>query len=104
MMSKLLQNIPIFPGINEFVFTNLKIRVQKMKLKDKLCFEMFDEIALQPHVEYKKYEDTLFGVENGLILDHAFMVFMIKGILTNWKQVIAFDFCKGTTNSDIIQC
>ena len=101
-MSRLLQNIPIFPGINEFVFTNLKICVEKMKLKDKLCCVMFDEIALQPHVEYKKYEDAFIGVENGLILDHA-LVFMVKGIVTNWKQVVAFDFCKGTTKSDVIQ-
>ena len=56
---------------------------------------MFDEIALLPHVEYKKHEDVLLGMENGVIVDHA-LVFIVKGILTNWKQSVAYTFCKGT--------
>ena len=59
---------------------------------------MFDEIALLPHVEYRKHEDELLGMENGVIMDHA-LVFLVKGILSNWKQVVAYKFCKGTVTA-----
>lgn len=56
-----------------------KKSVNKMTCKEKVCFLMFDEVSLQPHVEYQKHEDAIVGVENGNIVDHA-LVFMVKAI------------------------
>lgn len=34
--------------------------------------------------------------------DHA-LVFMIRGVVKNWKQAVAFTFCEGTTRSRVLK-
>ena len=69
-----------------------------MTTKEKVCFLMFNNVALQPHVEYRKHEDEIVGLATNKIIDHA-LVFMVKGIVSNWKQVVAYTFCTGTTTT-----
>ena len=96
-ISRMVRKIPAHEGLNHFVLDNLKKSVQKMETKDKTCCLIFDEVSILPSIEYDKDEDCLLGLKNNKIVDHA-LVFMIKGILTNWKQVIYYTFCTGTTD------
>lgn len=76
-----------------------------MKVNQKLCVLLFDEIALTPHLDYNRRGDKITGfVDNGektmkKIADHA-LVFMIKGIFYNYKQAVAYSFCAGSTPKD----
>ena len=69
-----------------------------MKLKDKLCSLIFDEMALIPGIDYDERNDKLVGIGNTIIFDHV-LVFMLKAVVGHWKQAIVYAFCKATTKS-----
>lgn len=76
-----------------------------MKLHEKICSLVFDEMALQPGLQYNHKLDLVEGFEDygsserkSSFADHA-LVFMLRGIFKNWKQPVAFTFCKGTTQT-----
>uniref|UniRef100_A0AAR5Q909 THAP-type domain-containing protein n=1 Tax=Dendroctonus ponderosae TaxID=77166 RepID=A0AAR5Q909_DENPD len=102
---KVLQHIPFHTGINNRLFQHLKVRVSKLTLLDRHCVLMFDEIALQPGLQYNYILDCVDGfVDLGgadrrpKFADHA-LVFLLKGIRKQWKQPICFTFCEGTTQT-----
>ena len=101
-VKRTLHNIPVRAGINEFLLTNLKRSVDRMKRQDRLCTLLFDEMSILPHLEYNEFDDKLTGLENGEMVDHAF-VCMIKGITKKWKQPILYTFCKGSMKSVNLQ-
>lgn len=98
-LSRLLSRAAIKAGINENIFENLKKRVKKMKEDEKLCNLLFDEIAIAPHFDYDKKRDVVLGSDKSgkKIANHA-LVFMIRGIIKNYKQPIAYSFCAGSTD------
>ena len=55
-------------------------------------------MALTPHFDYNRRTDKINGLikEQKKIADHA-LVFMIRGVLKNYKQPIAYSFCSKTT-------
>lgn len=71
---------------------------------DKYCILIFDEISLDPLTNYNSKLDQIIDFEddgeirNPIFADHA-LVFMVKGILRNWKQPLAFTFCHATTKT-----
>ncbi|KAI5641152.1 transposase protein domain-containing protein [Phthorimaea operculella] len=101
-LSKMITTAAIKPGMNTNIFKQLKKKASKMSAHEKLCILMFDEVALTPHFDYSKRRDTVVGfVDNGRqtkkeIADHA-LVFMMRGILKNYKQPVAYSFCSKTT-------
>lgn len=104
-LSRLICRAGIKPGINKKIFAQLKKRVETMTEDEKLCTLLFDEIAISPNFEYNRRKDLINGfVTNGderkkKIADHA-LVFMLRGVIKNYKQPIAFTFCSGTTPTD----
>ncbi|KAJ8914634.1 hypothetical protein NQ315_015372 [Exocentrus adspersus] len=90
-LRKLLRQIPLSPGISQVVFNGLASKVRKMTNGEKLC--MFDEMAIQPHLDYDLNKDSVVGFEKGTknIADHA-TVFMIRGIFKKWKQPVGYMF------------
>ncbi|KAI4470647.1 thap domain-containing protein 9 [Holotrichia oblita] len=94
-------------GINEQLFTTLKASIKKMKPIDRHCALMFDEVSLSPQLHYNQQADQIDGfVDNGKtraleFADHA-LVFMVRGIVKQWKQAIAFTFCEGGTNAALL--
>lgn len=101
-LTRLLHNVPVESGLNKFLLDNLKESVKHFKKNEKLCTLIFDEIALMPSVNYDTHTDTLIGLENGEICDHA-LVFMLRGVTRKWKQTVCYKFCKGTTQAVIIK-
>ncbi|XP_025831294.1 uncharacterized protein LOC108735562 [Agrilus planipennis] len=87
--------------MNDHIFEHLRTTVSKLKNPDKFCVLMFDEISLQPALQYSKqldfvegFVDLGGGFRKNRFADHA-VVFMIKGIRSGWKQpVFFFDFVK----------
>ncbi|KAH1021784.1 hypothetical protein HUJ04_011269 [Dendroctonus ponderosae] len=97
----LLQNIPFRAGINKAIFDSLEKAVAKMKTRqERMCILLFDEMAIQANLAYKRYNDKIIGLEDygdekrAVLSDHA-NVFMLRGIYRQWKQPIAFTFSKG---------
>lgn len=104
-LSRMIALADIRAGVNTKLFNVMLKKVQNLKSDDKLCVLLFDEIALNPHFEYNRRKDTISGfVTNGQIkqnkiADHA-LVFMIRGVLRNYKQPVAYTFCSGSTKKE----
>ncbi|CAG4929970.1 unnamed protein product [Parnassius apollo] len=76
-------------------------------MKKKLCSVLFDEVALTPHLTYDESQDEIIGFKDFgnerefKLCDHA-LVFMLKGVCSNWRQPIAYYFCEGTTAAAVV--
>lgn len=101
-LTKLLSMANIQPGINSNIFSQMKIQAEKMKPAEKLCILLFDEMALKSNLTYNERLDKVIGfVDNGEettkeFADHA-QVFMIRGLVKNYKQPIGFTFSASAT-------
>jgi hypothetical protein len=99
------KHIPFDSGINLQLFEKLKIRVQKMDSKNKICKLIFDEVALSTNLTYSRSTDKIIGYEdlgslgrNKNLANHA-LVFMVQGLCSGWKQPISYYFVKDTVKS-----
>ncbi|CAG9829804.1 unnamed protein product [Diabrotica balteata] len=96
-LTNLLQNIPFATGINETIMASLKNSTKGMSVKEKYCSILFDEISIDPGLQYNKKEGAIYGFEDygdyeynrPIIADKA-LVFMARGIFKKWKQPIAY--------------
>lgn len=110
-LRRLLQKIPIHAGINHVIFSHLSYQQSLMRnVDDKLCILMWDEISLQPHLQYDKTNDKIVGFKDWghkrtqRIANHA-LVFILKGIKTGWKIPLSYKFCKSATKTaQLIRC
>lgn len=99
---KLVQKSNIGPGVNKNVFSQMRKRAASMKLEEKLCVLMFDEVSLKAQISYNERKDKLTGfVDNGMnrkpeFADHA-QVFMVRGLYQNYKQPVAYTFAASAT-------
>lgn len=101
-LTRLLQKANLKPGINETIFRQLKNKAEKMKSTEKLCILLFDEISIKPGLTYNERNDVVKGfvtdgeITQKVFADHA-QVYMIRGLLKNYKQAIAYTFSSGAT-------
>jgi hypothetical protein len=63
-LTNLLNKVPFRPGINIHILNTLKKQVEKLPEIDRTCALLFDEISLQPFLQYNKKYDALDGFEN----------------------------------------
>uniref|UniRef100_A0A1Y1NHP2 THAP-type domain-containing protein n=1 Tax=Photinus pyralis TaxID=7054 RepID=A0A1Y1NHP2_PHOPY len=105
----LLHKVPFKAGVNVHIFDHLKLTAEKMDPRNRYCIIIFDEIALEPSIQYNTGADSFDGFQdNGtestkvpIIADKG-MVFMARGIFKKWKQPLSFYFNKGGMKSDMI--
>ncbi|KXZ75664.1 Transposable element P transposase-like Protein [Tribolium castaneum] len=101
-----LGKVSIRPGISNHMIEVLSRRVGPNE-KDRICVLIFDEIQIQPHLDYLPHEDRVIGFEDdgttrtGEVADHV-AVFMIRGVYRRWKQPVAFAFCKSAMKASNI--
>lgn len=81
-----------------------------MSEKEKVCILIWDEVSIQPQVTYDTRRDIICGFEDwgnnrtNKIADHA-LVFMLRGLHTDWKMPVSYNFCSKTTNApQLIRC
>lgn len=102
-LSNMLAFIPINTGIDPTLMKVLKENVKNLKPKYRFCSILFDEISLNAGLQYNSNEGTIYGFEENSsgrtqqFADHS-LVFMVRGIVKNFKQPICYSFCKSTTN------
>ncbi|RVE45431.1 hypothetical protein evm_009949 [Chilo suppressalis] len=101
-LQNLLKKICLKPGINDIIFENLKKRVRKMPASHKYCLIMFDEMAINAHLDL--IDDKILGfVDDGIsrkpqLADHV-LVFMVRGVIKKYKQPLQYTFCTGSTKA-----
>lgn len=98
-LQRALQSLDIGPGINVSIVNHMATVSSKMKQNKRLCSLVFDEVTLMPNLSIYKNLNKVQGVEDfgfnrtKKIADHA-LVFMLRGINSNWKQPVAYFFVK----------
>lgn len=83
------------PGLNEFIFTSLKAKINTFKAEDKVCMVCLDEISIKSNLLYNAglgrvggFED--FGSMRNFNPAQNATVVMVRGLWSNWKQPISF--------------
>lgn len=96
-IKKWLGNFRCEPGFNRKAFTQLSLKAETMKLSEKVCLLIFDEMVLKRKVDYNQKTDTIEGlVDLGNELGrrpvpaNLALVIMIRGIYANWKMSLAY--------------
>ena len=91
-----LQNFPCAPGIIDEVIQALRIKCEKMDIYSKLCGILFDEMSLDSRFTYDKYLDKVYSSSKSQVL-------MVRGICSDWKQPIYFDYDCPMTKAKLLQ-
>lgn len=86
------------------VFRFLKIKCETFKPEETDCILVLDEAAITPGRIYdmslnKFFGDVTLPDHNG-IATHV-LVFMLAGITSRWKQVIAYYFTGNSVNGQV---
>lgn len=102
-----MQNIRFLPGVLTEVLDVLKRKAETMEDIEKDCVLFMDEMEISQGFEHDRSLDCLFGgttlpesTEN--VANHA-LVFMIGGLNTRWKQVIAYHFTGRSTDGSLLK-
>src|SRR6218665_2540380 len=74
------------PGISQFSLEILKAKGTRFARWDRVCVLSFDEVSVDQRMCYDAREDQVLGPYSEVL------VFMIRGLMTKWKQPIYFDF------------
>lgn len=111
-INKILRDIPLRPGINDFVFQHLADALNNQTILGKQCVLMFDEMAINKHLNLNFHTGVIEGFEDigsGIRSDkvaNKVLVFMLRGLESKWKIPLAFYFARagvtGTTLKNIV--
>ncbi|EFA12603.1 hypothetical protein TcasGA2_TC001843 [Tribolium castaneum] len=90
-----LAQVSIRPGISNQLFNVLSRKIGRNK-RDRICTIIFDEIQIQPHLDYLLHEDRVIGFEDdgtkrsGAVADDV-AVFMLRAssIVSFYKHIVA---------------
>ena len=108
-LQRSMQNTNVMPGFVDTIFDALKLKISALDDKDKYVALVFDEMTLKNDLIYNHGLDKIEGFEDlgdlgtsHFIADHA-LVFMVQGLLSKWKQPLAYFLTAGTVKSDCLQ-
>ncbi|XP_063361838.1 uncharacterized protein LOC134650837 [Cydia amplana] len=103
-LNKLTSTLNVQPGINVQIFDAIKDQVKNWTENKKYCSIIFDEVKLEPGLDYQKGMDHINGFvhlnkKTNNFADHA-LAFMVRGAIHKWQQPVAYYFCEGATKNE----
>lgn len=105
-----LKKFKYVPGCNAKLFHCLKLKIETMDEKSRECILAFDEMALKQCIEFSKQKDVIEGFEDlgelgrKPLLAKQALVFILRGIYSNWKIPISFYFsANGVGAEDLLK-
>ncbi|XP_075752306.1 uncharacterized protein LOC142818019 [Rhipicephalus microplus] len=106
-LARRLQGLKFLPGILTEVIDVLKIKAENMQDIEKDCALFLDEMEIARGYELDRAEDVVLGgqtmPENPDEPAHHALVFMVGGLNTRWKQVIAYHFTGSHVEGSILK-
>lgn len=80
------RHFPCEPGILHSVLSLMKSKSETMTEMERVAVLSFDEMLVASEWNYDKGTDTLFKPHDKV------MVYMVRGLVGNWKQPVYFNF------------
>jgi len=74
------------PGMSQFAVDMLKATSVRLAPWDRVCVFSFDEMSVDQRLCYDVKEDQVLGPYSNV------QVFIVRGLMSSWKQPIYFDF------------
>ena len=93
------------PGFCSKLLSALKLKVASLNTKEKLAVLTFDGMSVHESLRYIPHKDEIYGFVQCMIgvkkciLANQVVVFMLRGITTNWKQVFGIFPAKSNLTS-----
>jgi hypothetical protein len=101
-----LEDIDFASGILEKIFGVMQTKVSAMKETERECCITLDEMKIDQKIDWDRKLDQLAGYvtlpSHSGKADHA-LVFMLGGISTRWKQVVAYYYTGSSTNGSVLK-
>jgi hypothetical protein len=111
-----IQQAPFQPGIQIDVVKWMQCKLQLSAVQERDFVLMLDEMAVRKYLEYDKGLRSFIGnisdefckgdgktsSNNTVALASHALVFMIRGLTTNWKQVVAYYLTGNSLQGDIL--
>lgn len=93
--------------INNDFAKRLKTTILNLPALDRICVLLFKTVKISPKLEYNSNYDMIFGWQTtNTVHKNAFakkaIVFMARGLYSNWKQMISFVFCDDEITPDAL--
>lgn len=89
------------PGILQDVLFVMKAQGKRLNERERVCALSFDEMNIDSRICYDSEEDRIVGPHSNV------NVVMVRGLFSNWKQVVYFDFdvqMSAAVMKEIIMC
>jgi len=105
-LKKVIRQNNMKPGLNDFVFNFIKLKVSSFKLNALDCVLYVDQMSLQTYLYYNISQDSIVGFNQSSshkTYDKASqaLVFMIEGVNYKWKQFIAYYLLSSCTLNNL---
>ena len=92
-------------GWSKLTLEFLKKKAETSSKEDSLCGIVFDTMSIKEFLHFDKATDSIIGREDfeehgkSLKMANHALVFIVKGLLTNWKMVLGYFFYSGGINT-----
>lgn len=93
-----MRNMRIYPGYNATILEAMKKKFAHAEPKSKVVVMSLDEMCIKEAVSYDSGSDSVEGMVDGKIANHALGV-MISGVADRWKQPIGYFLTSGTVKA-----
>lgn len=105
-LQKRMEDISFEPGILQDVLDLLKLKVNTMDEADLDCGIVFDEMSIEEARSYcipsGKFYGNVTTEKHTALASHA-LVFMLVGIKSRWKQIVAFHFTGNSISEKVLK-
>lgn len=100
-LQRRIQHFKFQPGILHEIFDALKDKVSTMNPADRDCCLFFDEMSIKEATDFDTSTSSIIG--NATLTGSSgsaskALVFVLGGIRSRWKQIVAYHFTPSTTN------
>lgn len=107
------QGVKFEPGVLHEVFEMMECKVAAFKEHERKCVLMIDEMQLHDKLEYDPSSQSVCGfttlgerADEPVLATHC-LAFMLGGVCTRWKQIVAYHFTgssfKGTDCAAVVR-
>ena len=102
-LQRFVRCVSTLVGFSDNTFQLLQIKSDAMDEASRYCVLMFDEMSLRMDLEYIRARDTVDGLvelpEKKPVACNEALVFMVRGLTINWKQVLGFFFSRNAAGA-----